>query len=163
MRIKLIVLILLIQGCTKTVTRTDRIVDTVRDTLTVTNHDTVSVYPEPNDTGIIFLAYDTVPGFKLDSICVQDINTDHVYTYLPEFHINGYIIRPPIPMLTAITFYYEWEEPNNVTISMSTFDYTKGWIMYPKNYSPHSGVHFSNNTFTFIDISRVFTITFVNH
>ena len=124
-------------ACTKTVTRTERLVVTNTDTLTLLARDTINNWPKPNDSSIVFLAFDTIPGFVLDSIVIQDINTDSVYNVQIEWHINGYIIRPLIPMYVCITFYYEWIEPNNVQIDMYTFDYTLGWTLFKKNPSHH--------------------------
>src|ERR1700753_2210740 len=99
----LLTIVLLVVGCTKTVVQTEPVIHNTTDTMTL--HDTLPQYLVPTDTNLIYLAYDTGPGFQLDSICVQDINTDGVCTYRPEYQNGAWCIHVPTPMLTTITFY----------------------------------------------------------
>lgn len=152
-------------GCTKEVQRVEVVTHNQVDTVMM--RDTLSAYSSPTDSSLVYLVFDTVPGFALDSIVIRDIQTGFEKVYQPEFFLENYVIHPLTPMLCEIRFYYEWTEPDppifSPTISMFTFNYDHSWTAQVGNHSPHDGVHEAVAVFSPIDISKIFTIKFQNH
>ncbi len=154
-------------GCSKQMvervqTLTHNQIDTVfvRDTLNPS-------YLEPTDSQLVYLVFDTVSGFQLDSIVITDLNSNISRSYQPEFFLESYVFHPLTPMICKIDFYYEWIEPTPPTfapiISMYSFTYDHSWTVQVPNKSPHDGIHQTVAMFSPIDIKDIFTIKFQNH
>lgn len=183
-----------------TITKTVYLHDTINNMQVVIQHDTIiktntvitvdtvysyvyslnTSYPLPaTDSGQIFITYDTLPGFRLDSIQIINLASyvpesqtsqtparyTQVSTYIPINYPNyGWMIHPVGPMICTMTFYYTWITPNAVMTTLQTFDNLHSWIIpsFDPAPPPNGTEVQATRVFSYIDLSKIFFIRIKN-